>query len=66
MDKENDEEPLAYFENLIFGLRLEDDAQRHGQPLSLERTSDQGIAESGFWRCSAQRRSSSARFASIS
>ena len=58
--------PLPHFKSLVFGLRPEDDSEWHGQLRSLERTSDQGMPESGFSRCSAQRLSSSARSASVS
>jgi hypothetical protein len=47
-------------------LRPEDDCSRHAYLMSLDRTSDQGTAESGFSTCSAQRLSSSARSASES
>ena len=58
--------PLAHFQRLVFGLWPEDNFQRHVQPWSLARTSAHGMADFGFFRCSAQRRSSSARSASDS
>lgn len=58
--------PLARLQRFVFGLGPEDDSSPHGQPMSLERTSDQGTSESGFSTCSAQRRSNSARSASDS
>jgi hypothetical protein len=58
--------PLAHIQRLVFGLWPEDNCQRHVQPWSLARTSAHGMADFGFFRCSAQRRSSSARSASDS
>ena len=57
--------PFSRFKHFVFGLRPEDHLPRHAQPSSLRRTSDQGMAEPGFSMCSAQRRSSSARCASV-
>jgi hypothetical protein len=57
--------PLTYFKRLVFSFRPEDDFGGNVvQPWSLARTSDHGRAEEGFFRCSAQRRSSLARSAS--
>ena len=58
--------PLPHFKRFVLSLGPEDDFERHNQSRSLERTSDQGTAESGLSRCSAQRLSSSARSASDS
>ena len=58
--------PLAHFKHFVFGLRPEDNLPRHAQPNNLRRTSDHGIAESGFATCSPQRRSSSARCSPVS
>jgi hypothetical protein len=58
--------PPAHFQHFVFGLWPEDNFQRHIQPWSLVRTSAHGMADFGFFRCSAQRRSSSARSASDS
>lgn len=59
-------QPLPNLEDFVCGLRPEDDLERHAQPSSFGRTSDQGTADRGFSTCSAHRRSSSARCASVS
>ena len=53
--------PRTRFQCLRFRLGAEDHIGGQGQPNNLRRTSDQGTADAGFRRCSAQRRSSSAR-----
>ena len=40
--------PLAHLNRLVFGWRPEDDSKRHTQPMSLERTVDQGMLDAGF------------------
>lgn len=40
--------PLAHLNRLVFGLRPKDDSKRHTQPMSLERTLDQGMLDAGF------------------
>jgi hypothetical protein len=57
--------PLLDLDRLSSGLWPEDNLERHVQPRSLERTTDHGTPLSGSLRCSAQRRSSSARSASL-
>jgi len=58
--------PVSNLESLAFGLGPEDDLHQHPQLRSFERTTAQGMPLPGFSRCSAQRRSSSARSASLS
>ncbi len=57
--------PLLNLDRLRSGLWPEDDLEWHAQPRSLERTTDHGTPLAGSLRCSAQRRSSSARSASL-
>lgn len=58
--------PPLDLEEFAFGLRPEDNVPGHVQPSNLRRTSDHGTADSGFRRCSAHRRSSSARCSGVS
>jgi hypothetical protein len=58
--------PPVDLQRFVFGLRPKDNPSRHAQPSILRRTSDQATADPGFCRCSAHRRSSSARCPALS